>query len=71
MNETETIGQISPQDFVSLGLQQLAYVKPVMVAGTPAFAVHAADGTQIAVMADRRIAVAAITQHDLEAVSVH
>ncbi len=71
MNETETIGQISPQDFVSLGLQQLAYVKPVMVAGTPAFAVHAADGTQIAVMADRRIAVATITQHDLEAVSVH
>ncbi len=71
MKKTEAIGRISPQDFVSLGLQQVAYVKPVMIAGAPAFAVHAADGTQIAVMADRRIAVATIKQHDLEAVSVH
>ena len=63
--------RFTARDFEALGLEQLAYVKPVKVDGRTAFAVHAADGTQIAVMPDREVARAAIRQYDLEPVSVH
>jgi hypothetical protein len=59
------------QDFKALGLSQLAYIKPVTADGRLAYSVHAADGTEIAVMADRAIACATIRQHDLEPLSVH
>ena len=59
------------QDFRALGLAQLAYVKPVLADGRIAYSVHAADGTEIAVLADRAIACATIRQHDLEPLSVH
>ena len=59
------------QDFRALGLEQLAYVKPIKADGRIAYSVHAADGTEIAVMADRAIACATIRQHDLEPLSVH
>jgi hypothetical protein len=62
---------MSDHDLAALGLQEVAYVKPVFVEGNTAYAVHAADGTEIAVMADRDIAFAAIRQNDLRPVSVH
>jgi hypothetical protein len=62
---------MSDHDLAALGLQEVAYVKPVFVEGGTAYAVHAADGTEIAVMADRDIAFAAIRQNDLRPVSVH
>lgn len=71
MNPMERLSQISERDLMVLGLQEVAYVKPVTVEGENAFSVHAADGTQIAVMADRDVAFAAIRQHNLEPVSVH
>jgi hypothetical protein len=54
-----------------LGVQDLAYIKRVVVDGTSGYAVHAADGTQIALLADREVAFATVRQHDLEPVSVH
>ena len=71
MTGLERIAQFTARDFETLGLAQLAYVKAVKVDGQTAFAVHAADGTEIAVMSDREVACAAIRQHDLEPVSVH
>ena len=71
MNEIASIRVISPQDLMALGLEQMAYVKPVEVDGESAFAVHAADGTHIAVLASRDLAFAAIRQHNLEPTSVH
>ncbi len=48
-DETRTVvldvRNLSPADLGRLGVQQLAYVKPVMVNGAHAFAIHAADGT--------------------------
>jgi hypothetical protein len=49
----------------------LAYVKPVMVNGAHAFAIHAADGTPMAVAQDRSLAIAAIHQHEMVAAQVH
>lgn len=71
MTATERWKQIPTQEFVSLGMQNLAYIKPVVVDDHAAFAIHAADGTIMAVMNDRRLAEAAVRQHDLEPVSVH
>jgi hypothetical protein len=72
MNATqETLRHLSPKDFAVFGVDHVAYVKPVETEGTAGFAVHAADGTQLAVLPDRDIAFATIRQHDLEPVSVH
>ncbi len=71
MTGLESIAGLTSQDFKTLGLEQLAYVKPVTVDGEAVFAVFAADGTEIAVMADREVACAAVRQHDLEPLSVH
>ncbi len=37
----------------------------------PAYSIHAADGTPLAVLPEWDIAVAAVRQHGLEPVSVH
>ncbi len=71
MTGLERIVQMTAQDFRALGLAQLAYVKPVTADGRTAFSVHAADGTEIMVMADHATACAAVRQHDLEPLSVH
>ena len=62
---------LTDQDLTLLGIEQLAYVKPITVKGDSLFSVHAADGTEIAVIADRDVAFAAVRQHSLEPVSVH
>lgn len=71
MKEFERIRQMSSRELALFGLQDLAYVKPVLANGVTAFAVHAADGTQITVLPDREIALATLRQHDLEPLSVH
>ncbi len=71
MKEIERIRHMSSRELALFGMQDLAYVKPVIVDGVNAFAVHAADGTQITVLPDREIALATLRQHDLEPLSVH
>lgn len=73
MNTTiaEKLRALSPTDLASLGLNNIAFVKPVLVEGEPAFGIHAADGTPMAIMAAHDLAFAAIRQNDLEPVSVH
>ena len=71
MKEIERIRHMSSRELALFGMQDLAYVKPVLVDGVAAFAVHAADGTQITVLPDREIALATLRQHDLEPLSVH
>jgi hypothetical protein len=67
----EQLKQLAPDVFAKLGMPSLAYIKPILVEGNPAFEVHAADGTQIALMADRDVAEAACRQNEMEPVSVH
>lgn len=71
MTEIEKLRQITPKEFALLGMQDVAYIKRVAGADGVAFAVHAADGTQVALLPDREIAFATVRQHDLEPVSVH
>ena len=68
MDLERTLRSLSSQDFLSLGVSQIAYVKPFEQDGHRYFAIHGADGTQMAVVASREAALAAIRQHDMELV---
>ena len=71
MSGIQRIRQMSRHELALFGMQDMAYVKPIVVDGTRGYAVYAADGTAIAVLADRDTAFAMLRQHDLEPVSVH
>jgi hypothetical protein len=62
---------LSPDQLGKLGVSQIAYVKPVVVNGARAFAIHAADGTPMALAQDRTLAFAAIVQHEMHPAHVH
>ena len=71
MDNIERIRHMTARDLALFGVQDLAYIKRVTVDGTTGYAVHAADGTQIAMLPNRDVAFATVRQHDLEPVSVH
>jgi hypothetical protein len=71
MNEIERMRHLSARELALFGMQDIAYIKAVTVDGTAGYAIHAADGTEIAVLLDRDIAFATLRQHDLEPLSVH
>ena len=71
MNTSERYTQISDRNFLALGVNHLAYVKTVEVDGKGGFSIHAADGTRMAVMANRDTAIATILRNDMEPVSLH
>ena len=71
MTRTEELKHISSREFALLGLNEVAYVKPIVVTDEVNYAIFSADGTQVAVLPDREVALATIRQHDLEPASVH
>lgn len=62
---------LSATDLARFGLQEIAYLRPVVVEGVKAIAIHAADGTQIGAAPNAQLAMAAILQHEMEPVMVH
>ena len=73
VNESAVIDvrHLSVEQLAALGMSHIAYVKPVIINGVAGFAIHAADGTPMAVAGDRDVAVAAIVQHEMHPLSVH
>ena len=71
MNAIEKLRAISPTDLAQLGMQWVAYVKPVEVDGAPAYGIFAADGKQLAIVPTKESAIATARQNDLEPLSVH
>jgi hypothetical protein len=65
------IRHLSAQQLQALGMAQIAYVKRVVVDGETAFAIHAADGTPMALAGDCDVAFAAIRQHEMMPILVH
>lgn len=63
--------QLSENELGLLGMDDVAYVKRVLIDGGEGFAVHAADGRRIAVLGSRDLAFAVVRQNDMEPVSVH
>jgi len=68
---TFDVRHMTTEQLGALGVSHIAYVKSVVVNGTAGFAIHAADGTPMALAGDRATAMAAIVQHEMLPLSVH
>jgi hypothetical protein len=64
----ELLKELTIQDFLDVGLNQVAYIK---CSKDKSFSVYAADGSQISVMDSYDTAVASIRVNDLFPVTVH
>jgi hypothetical protein len=62
---------LSPQDFLAFGVQQMAYVRQVRVLDKNVFAIHAADGTPLSIVDTEDQALNAISQNELDPVRLH
>ncbi len=71
MLELSKLNALTPAQWAASLLDRVAYIKPVSNEGATVYAVHAADGTRIAIIGDRETAYAAVRQHELEPMSVH
>lgn len=74
-NETtdvrDLMRNLSRQDFLNLGVSQIAYVREVEVENKPAFAIYGADGSQINIAETTDGAASLLIQNDLEPITVH
>lgn len=59
------------QELASWGLQDVAFVKRVVINDEEVWAIHAANGMEMGMAPRRDLAFAAIRQHDMEPFSVH
>lgn len=71
MSSVQNLRTLSRRDFAIMGVQDIAYIKPIDADDGTAYEVHAADGTPIAVFTNREVAIAAVIQNGLEPVSAH
>ncbi len=63
--------RMTQDQLAQLGVPNLAYIKPVIMNGTAVFAIHAADGSPMAVATERDMAIAAVVQHEMLPALVH
>ncbi|GAJ27567.1 DUF1150 family protein [Acidomonas methanolica] len=63
--------RMTGRELRELGVSKLAYVKAVIHDGEDVFAIHAADGTPMALADDFHSAVEAIIEHELIPAWVH
>ena len=63
--------KLTQDQLAQLGVPHMAYIKPVLMNGTAAFAIHAADGSPMAVATERDLAIAAVVQHEMLPTLVH
>lgn len=66
--ETVTLEELM---MAMVGVETMAYIKPVSDGNEPGFAVFAADGTQLAVFATEEGAYYTARQNNLDPVSLH
>ena len=55
----------------SSGLQDVAYIKTDAAEGETVYAIHAADGRQLATAKSSELAVATVLENDLTPLSIH
>ena len=64
-------GTFSDSDLIYLGLDEVAYVKPIVEDGENIFGIFAADGEKIGMAPEFELARAMAIQSDLYPVNVH
>jgi hypothetical protein len=71
MRQQVSYNELSQQDFLLLGINDIAYVKKEERDGKQVFVIHSADGNAITTLPDHDVAFAAVRQNDMEPLSVH
>lgn len=75
MKEVSTNEKMPTQDFLALGLRDIAYIKPSAIVDGESvktiFEIHTADGAVVGAVETRELAFAAVRQNGLEPVSAH
>ena len=67
----ENLKTMSADAFALLGEEQIVYIKPVTRDGTTSFAVHAANGKELAVLESHEEAMVAAFENQLVPAMVH
>lgn len=67
----QTYQPLPQAEFASLGQGNVAYVRPVEGDEDERWGIFSADGTRLAALANRDIAIAAIVQNDMTPLLVH
>ncbi len=66
----QILRNLSNQDFLAFGLNQIAYIKPVNVMGREAYRLYGADGAPLAVVESLEGAVMTARQNDMEPITL-
>lgn len=69
-NGREILKNLSNQDFLLFGINQIAYIRQTSVMGRNAYALHGADGAALAVIESFEGAVITARQNDMEPVTL-
>ena len=69
--DTDDPRQMTPAQLRRLGLSRLVYLRCGEIDGQPAFAIHAADGSAMAVVDDIEHALELALERDMTFVAVH
>lgn len=71
-NVQDQLRQLSVKDFLDMGVDQIAYIKPVLMDSKhAAYAIHAANGRQISTIDSYPSAIALVQKNDMHPVTVH
>ena len=71
MHVEQHLRLLSPADFLRLGTDDVAYIKPVDTSTGRAYSIHGADGSALAVVGSYALAEATIMRNELEPVPAH
>lgn len=71
IDQNSVLKNLSQQDFLDLGVHNIAYIRPVIANNTQQYAIHAADGTSLSTLESYEKALGTIIQNDLQAVTLH
>jgi len=66
-----TAHSLPSEEFRTLGLNDVAYIKRVTINGQRGWAAHNADGTPLLAAESKELAAAALRQHDMEPLLAH
>lgn len=64
----EQLRHISKSDLAKLGLNGVAYIRPMIVDNEQVFSVHAADGSQLGIVPSLKVAIIGLQEGDIQPV---
>jgi hypothetical protein len=65
------VRKMTPAQLRQLGVARLVYLRSGTVDGETAYAIHAADGSTVAIVEDIDVAVELVSEHGLTFATVH